>query len=187
MADGRGGSRPGAGRKPAEEKKVTKSISLPPADWEEIDRLAEMAGVTRSGVIEAAVPYLEDITMGQAVDRLTTLPAQAGIEEDSKVFLMSYLETFSIKKPLFPLGTALGWLARLEATRSYQRVAGSPLTTDDETMEKIVRYLLGKITFPVALVERAGGKFLVWWGETDVPEVWKFRLAGKVLAKSRTA
>lgn len=55
MAKTRGGARPGAGRKPGltstGRKNIAKLISMPPQDWEAIDRLAEKLEMTRSAFI----------------------------------------------------------------------------------------------------------------------------------------
>jgi hypothetical protein len=51
----KGGKRPGSGRKPKPDKRVTRSISLPPESWAKLDDLAAKRGASRSEAVNGLI------------------------------------------------------------------------------------------------------------------------------------
>lgn len=178
--DGRGGNRPGAGRPKGsvKEDKVMRGIRLPRETWDKIDAL-KPEGVTLAKFMEAVMEQATE-------DRLVYNPVQeVGIEESElEKFMIEYLEEFPSARPFSALSAVIGWISHVARTKSYHAVKGSFLTADDAQISRITRFVLGYTTYPIALVARAGAIWLVWWGESDSPEVAKFRQAGKVLYKA---
>lgn len=182
---GRGGKRPGSGRpkgtiKPNKEQKPMRGIRMPQETWDKLDAL-KPEGVTLA-------KFMEGLVEDAVADKLHFSPTQAGVADDAKDrFILDYLDKFKIQRPFSSLSEILGGIVNLARTKNYRRVAGSPLTADDKTMENIAKYALEYTEYPIALVNRSGGLWLVWCGtqESPSPELDKFMNRGKVISMAK--
>lgn len=182
---GRGGKRPGSGRpkgtiKPDKEEKPMRGIRMPQEVWDKVDAL-KPEGVTLA-------KFMEEIVEQATEDRLRISPTQAGVPDDLKdEFMLKYLDDFKIARPFSSLSAILGAIVKVYQGQGYRPVKGSPLTATDKEMENIAKFVLEYTEYPIALVSRYNGLWLVWYGNqnSDSIEMDRLMTSGKVICAAK--